>query len=199
MLDLLAHTEHMYKKELQMIATLPETATLHWGRVPSTIGECIILATEAGVCWAGTPGTSVDEGIAWAKHALQVEHVIEGGRCPPLQIATEELRRYLQGERVQFSCPLDLHGTPFQISVWRELCHIPYGETRSYGEMARAIGRPSASRAVGAANGANPIAIIVPCHRVIGSNGKLVGYGGGLPTKEWLLALEGASLTKRKR
>jgi O-6-methylguanine DNA methyltransferase len=198
MLDLLAHTEHMYKKELQMIAILPKTTPLHWSSVPSPLGECIILATEAGVCWTGTAGTPVDEGIAWAKRALQVEHVIEGGRCLPLQIATEELRRYLEGESVQFSCPLDLHGTPFQISVWRELCHIPYGETRSYGEIACAIGRPSASRAVGAANGANPIAIIVPCHRVVGSNGKLVGYGGGLPTKEWLLALEGASLAKRK-
>ncbi len=181
-----------------MIATLPKTTPLHWSSVPSPMGECIILATEAGVCWTGTPGTPVDEGIAWAKHALQVEHVIEGGHCPPLQIATEELRRYLEGERVQFSCSLDWHGTPFQISVWRELYRIPYGETRSYREIACAIGRPTASRAVGAANGANPIAIIVPCHRVVGSNGELVGYGGGLATKEWLLALEAASLTKRK-
>src|SRR5947209_17392832 len=131
-----------------MIAILPKTSTLHWSSIPGPMGECIILATEAGVCWAGTPGTSVDEGIAWAKRALQVEHVIEGGYCPPLQIATEELRRYLEGEHVQFSCLLDMHGTPFQISVWRELCRIPYGETRSYGEIACALERPSASRAV---------------------------------------------------
>jgi methylated-DNA-[protein]-cysteine S-methyltransferase len=83
-----------------------------------------------------------------------------------------------------------LHGTAFQVAVWKELLRIPYGETRSYLDIAQAIGRPAAVRAVGAANGANPIAIIVPCHRVIGSNGSLTGYGGGLPAKEWLLALE---------
>lgn len=153
-------------------------------------GECVILATEAGVCWTGTPGTPLDEGIAWARRVLQVERGVEGGECLPLQRATDELKRYLSGERVQFSCPLDLHGTPFQVIVWRELCNIPYGETRSYRDIARAIGRPSASRAVGAANGANPVAIIVPCHRVVGSDGSLVGYGGGLPTKAWLLAME---------
>jgi len=104
-----------------------------------------------------------------------------------------ELKRYLAGERVQFTCPLDLRGTPFQVAVWRELMRIPYGEIRTYAEIAMAIGRPTATRAVGMANGANPVAIIVPCHRVIGSNGTLTGYGGGLPTKRWLLTLEGNS------
>jgi O-6-methylguanine DNA methyltransferase len=116
-----------------------------------------------------------------------------------LQIAIDELKRYLSGERVQFSCPLDLHGTPFQVIVWRELCNNPYGETRSYRDIARAIGRPSASRAVGAANGANPVAIIVPCHRVVGSDGRLVGYGGGLPTKEWLLAMEKSQRSEQRK
>ncbi|HJT59839.1 MAG TPA: methylated-DNA--[protein]-cysteine S-methyltransferase, partial [Ktedonobacteraceae bacterium] len=102
----------------------------------------------------------------------------------------DELARYMAGERLQFTCPLDMRGTAFQVAVWQELLHIPYGETRSYLDIAQAIGRPAAVRAVGAANGANPIAIIVPCHRVIGSNGSLTGYGGGLPAKEWLLALE---------
>ncbi len=134
------------------------------------------MATEDGVCWTGTPGTVVSKGLSWADRWLQVEHVVEGEKIAVLQQATDEMRRYFAGERVQFSCPLDLHGTPFQISVWQELVHIPYGETRSYGEVACAIGRPGASRAVGAANGANPIAIIVPCHRVIGSNGTLTGY-----------------------
>src|SRR5439155_9859871 len=106
------------------------------------------------------------------------------------------LRQYFAGERVQFTCPLDMKGTAFQIQVWQELLRIPYSETRSYSEIANAIGRPSASRAVGTANGANPIAIIVPCHRVIGSNGALVGYGGGLSTKEWLLTLEGVPFVK---
>ncbi|WP_207229338.1 methylated-DNA--[protein]-cysteine S-methyltransferase [Ktedonosporobacter rubrisoli] len=149
------------------------------------------MATEAGVCWTGTPGTAVDEGLFWVNRQLAVGRVVEGEKVAALQQATDELRRYFAGERIQFNCPLDLHGTPFQLAVWHELCRIPYGETRSYGEIARAIGRPTASRAVGAANGANPVAIIVPCHRVIGSNGSLTGYGGGLPTKSWLLALEG--------
>jgi O-6-methylguanine DNA methyltransferase len=116
---------------------------------------------------------------------------VQGEEIAPLQQAVDELRRYFAGERVQFSCPLDLCGTPFQLSVWRELCRIPYGEVRSYGEIACAIGQPNACRAVGAANRANPIAIIVPCHRVIGRSGTLTGYGGGLPTKSWLLSLEG--------
>jgi O-6-methylguanine DNA methyltransferase len=128
---------------------------------------------------------------------MQVEQLIEGEKIAPLQQAKDELQRYFAGERVQFSCPLDLHGTAFQIMVWKELTRIPYGETRSYGEIALSIGRPAAVRAVGAANGSNPVAIIVPCHRVIGSNGHLTGYGGGLPTKAWLLSLEGLQVKTR--
>jgi len=104
--------------------------------------------------------------------------------------ATRQLRAYFAGELEQFDLPLAPEGTPFQLQVWRHLCEIPYGETISYGELARRIGNPKASRAVGLANGSNPIPIIIPCHRVIGSNGKLTGYGGGLPIKEKLLALE---------
>lgn len=148
------------------------------------------MATEKGVCWTGTPGTTQDWGLGWVKRHMPIESFIQGEEVAPLQHAMDELRRYFAGEHLQFSCPLDLHGTPFQIAVWEELFRIPYGETRSYADIARAIGRPAAVRAVGAANGANPIAIIVPCHRVIGSNGSLTGYGGGLPTKEWLLAME---------
>ena len=101
-----------------------------------------------------------------------------------------QLRAYFAGELETFDLPLKPQGTPFQIKVWKLLCDIPYGETISYGELARRIGNPKASRAVGLANGSNPIPIIIPCHRVIGSNGKLTGYGGGLPIKEKLLALE---------
>ena len=103
-----------------------------------------------------------------------------------------QLRAYFAGELREFNLPLSPEGTPFQLGVWRELRRIPYGQTISYGELARRVGSPKGSRAVGLANGANPIAIIVPCHRVIGSNGKLTGYGGGLKNKEWLLALERA-------
>jgi methylated-DNA-[protein]-cysteine S-methyltransferase len=108
----------------------------------------------------------------------------------PFQQAIEQLRAYFEGELHEFSVALDPEGTPFQTRVWRELERIPYGETISYGQLAERIGNPKASRAVGLANGSNPIPIIVPCHRVIGSNGKLTGYGGGLPIKEKLLALE---------
>jgi methylated-DNA-[protein]-cysteine S-methyltransferase len=106
--------------------------------------------------------------------------------------ATEELRAYFAGRIRVFSVPLDMEGTDFQLNVWDRLTKIPYGETWSYAQVAEAVGRPKAVRAVGAANGSNPVAIIVPCHRVIGSNGKLTGYGGGLPLKKRLLELEGA-------
>lgn len=173
-----------------MVAIAQRTTTLYWSSTATPKGTCVAMATEAGICWTGTPGTMVEEGLAWVQRRLQLERIVEGEEVAPLQQAMDELRRYFAGERVQFACSLDLHGTPFQIAVWEELFSIPYGEIRSYGEIAQAIGRPSAVRAVGAANGANPVAIIVPCHRVIGSNGSLTGYGGGLQTKEWLLGLE---------
>ncbi|WP_340560259.1 methylated-DNA--[protein]-cysteine S-methyltransferase [Streptomyces sp. GSL17-111] len=101
--------------------------------------------------------------------------------------AVEQLEEYFAGGRTAFSLPLALHGTPFQRTVWAALTEIPYGETVSYGELARRIGRPGASRAVGLANGRNPVGIIVPCHRVVGSSGGLTGYGGGLERKRHLL------------
>jgi len=108
----------------------------------------------------------------------------------PLKETIRQLREYFAGKREDFDLPLSPQGTTFQLKVWKRLCEIPYGETISYGELARRIDNPNASRAVGLANGSNPIPIVIPCHRVIGSNGKLTGYGGGLPIKEKLLALE---------
>jgi len=104
--------------------------------------------------------------------------------------AMRQLREYFSGKRREFDLPLAPEGTPFQKIVWRGLQAIPYGETISYGELARRVGNPKASRAVGAANGKNPLPIVVPCHRVIGAGGKLVGFGGGLPVKRALLAIE---------
>jgi methylated-DNA-[protein]-cysteine S-methyltransferase len=101
-----------------------------------------------------------------------------------------QLNAYFAGELTDFEIPMDLRGTDFQRRVWSELCGIPYGETISYGELARRVGNPKASRAVGLANGRNPIAIVVPCHRVIGADGSLTGYGGGLERKVWLLEHE---------
>ena len=106
---------------------------------------------------------------------------------PVLDATAEQLVEYFAGRRRTFDVPLAPRGTGFQAIVWRALTAIPFGETRSYGELARAIGRPAASRAVGAANGRNPISIIVPCHRVIASSGQLTGYAGGLAAKKWLL------------
>jgi len=110
---------------------------------------------------------------------------------PLLADARRQLAAYFRGELQRFDLPLAPAGTAFQKSVWRALAEIPWGETRSYGELARAIGRPTAARAVGAANGANPLPIVLPCHRVIGASGTLTGYAGGLERKRRLLALEG--------
>ena len=106
------------------------------------------------------------------------------------RLLAEELDAYLRGDLTVFSVPVDLRGTPFQLSVWNALRRIPYGEVRSYTEVAVSIGRPSAIRAVGAANGANPVPVIVPCHRVIGSSGKMVGFGAGVEWKMRLLRTE---------
>jgi methylated-DNA-[protein]-cysteine S-methyltransferase len=111
---------------------------------------------------------------------------------PLIKKAAEQIEEYLNGKRKKFSLPLAMHGTPFQMDVWQALQTIPYGETRSYKEIAELVHRPKAVRAVGMANHRNPISIIVPCHRVIGHNGSLTGYGGGLPLKKYLLELEQA-------
>lgn len=146
----------------------------------SPIGPLLLTCTESGL-----------SGVFMQDH--------KGGPQPkagwiadraPLQPALSQLARYFGDELRDFDLPLDLHGTAFQREVWRALCAIPYGETRSYGDVARAIGRPNAVRAVGLANGRNPVSIVVPCHRVIGGDGSLTGYGGGLDRKRFLLNLE---------
>ncbi len=115
----------------------------------------------------------------------------DAGAASPV---AEQLREYFAGERERFDVPLAARGTEFQRRVWEALRAIPYGETASYGQIARAVGRPAASRAVGAANGRNPISIVVPCHRVVGAGGALTGYGGGLDRKARLLDLEARAL-----
>lgn len=117
----------------------------------------------------------------------------------PFGAAIDQLSAYFAGDLTDFDLALAPRGTPFQLRVWQALCGIPYGETISYGELARRVGRPKAARAVGAANGANPLPIIVPCHRVIGSTGKLTGFGGGVETKAALLALEGVETSDTTR
>ena len=127
---------------------------------------------------------------AWAARWMPQARVVRNGRR--LHDLAAQLAAYFAGALREWTFPLDLRGTPFQLQVWRALQQIPYGEVRTYAQMAAAIGRPRAVRAVGAANGANPIPIVVPCHRLIGSDGTLVKYSGGLDLKRRLLELEGA-------
>jgi methylated-DNA-[protein]-cysteine S-methyltransferase len=150
--------------------------------VPSPVGELKLVASDKGlvaILWENDDPDRVRLGAM----TEQPDH--------PILLETErQLGDYFTGRLKAFRVPLDFNGTDFQKSVWAALLTIPFGETRSYGEIARQIGRPSASRAVGAANGRNPISIIAPCHRVIGSNGALTGFAGGLIAKEHLLGIE---------
>jgi methylated-DNA-[protein]-cysteine S-methyltransferase len=147
--------------------------------------------TEAGFDGLALWLAASPEGVrAIAFDAAAVADGRRNDRNPLLAEAVSQLRDYFAGRLRDFRLPLDAVGSPFQKRVWGELVKIPYGQTRSYAQVAAAIGSPLAVRAVGAANGANPIAIVVPCHRVIGAGGKLVGYGGGLALKKRLLELE---------
>jgi methylated-DNA-[protein]-cysteine S-methyltransferase len=121
---------------------------------------------------------------------------IQNATIDPLPAAARQLKEYFAGKRREFDLPLRMEGTEFQQRVWRELTKIPFGETRSYGQLAKRLNNPNGSRAVGLANGRNPIAIIVPCHRVIGADGSLTGFGGGIDRKEWLLTHEGQPVTR---
>jgi methylated-DNA-[protein]-cysteine S-methyltransferase len=126
-----------------------------------------------------------------SRKAQSTDGWMEDATVAPLSATVRQLTEYFDRTRREFDLPLHMRGTAFQQRVWRHLTEIPHGRTLSYGELARRIGNPSASRAVGLANGRNPISIVVPCHRVIGADGSLTGYGGGLPRKRWLLAHEG--------
>ena len=152
---------------------------LYRARVKSPIGDIIIESDGESITRLGRIGDT-DYGDEW----------VEVDEHAPIKEAAQQLDAYWAGELFDFDLPLAPAGTPFQKKVWCALQEIPYGKTVSYGEIAREIGAPTASRAVGAANGRNPIAIVVPCHRVIGSTGKLTGYAGGLDMKEHLLAHE---------
>ena len=149
-------------------------------QIESPLGPLLLAADEAGLR---------EIRFVNGRHPTQPEPSWKEDRAP-LSGTIQQLQAYFTGELESFDLQLAPEGTQFQLEVWRRLCDIPYGETISYGELASRIGNPKASRAVGLANGSNPIPIVIPCHRVIGSNGKLTGYGGGLPIKEKLLALE---------
>jgi methylated-DNA-[protein]-cysteine S-methyltransferase len=154
--------------------------TVWYDYLSTPIGKLLLAADAKGLreVWFETGKHKKEPDPQWQRNAAKVA------------FAAKQLNEYFAGERQHFDLPLHPIGTPFQVSVWNALAKIPYGATISYGEMARRIGQPQAVRAVGAANGRNPIPIVLPCHRVIGADGSLTGFGGGLPTKRFLLALE---------
>jgi methylated-DNA-[protein]-cysteine S-methyltransferase len=157
--------------------------SLSYKFVESPIGNLKLVASEQGLV-----------AILWKKdrpRRVVLDDLVENAQQPILKETEGELREYFAGKRTQFTVPLEMRGTPFQKQVWEALLGIPYGETRSYGQLATQLGNSRATRAIGAANGRNPIAIIAPCHRVIGFSGKLTGFAGGLKAKAHLLNLEG--------
>ena len=153
------------------------TATTYWTTFDSPVGELLLTSDGAALTRLLFSPFAVDP--TWSKDP-----------CKVLDEALAQLSDYFAGVRTDFDLPLDPAGTPFQRTVWRALREIPYAETIHYGQLATRVGNPNASRAVGLANGRNPISIVVPCHRVIGANGSLTGYGGGLDRKRTLLELE---------
>jgi len=180
-----------------VIVSNAETHTIKHGgretfllsRYRSPLGTYIVVSSQEGiVCLATEPEVNARLRL-WESGGIQIQ---EGGHHN--EALAREMDEYFAGRIRRFTVPLDLRGTPFQRQVWQELRRIPYGSTRSYGQVARALGRPSVARAVGQANHRNPIAIVVPCHRVIGTDGKLTGYAGGLDIKRALLDLEAATL-----
>ena len=153
---------------------------MYYCYVDSPIGELLLAGTSSALSMIGFPKGSM-------RRDPEPDWIFKE---EPFVKVRQQLREYFDGERKDFDIPLSLEGTDFQLSVWHALQEIPYGSTVSYGDVAKRIENPKAVRAVGAANGRNPVPIIVPCHRVIGSHGDLTGFGGGLDTKEALLRLE---------
>ncbi len=156
---------------------------MRYDEIETPIGPLLVAADEAGLRRIFFPsrGTAQAPEQGWVRDPA------------PFRELARQLTEYFRGKRRAFSLTLAPEGTEFQLATWRALSEIPYGTTISYAELARRIGRPAASRAVGAANGANPLPVVVPCHRVIGADGSLTGFGGGLPIKRALLELEGAA------
>jgi methylated-DNA-[protein]-cysteine S-methyltransferase len=160
--------------------------SLAYKYVASPVGKLKLVASETGLI-----------AILWENdnpRRVPLADLVEDTNQGILVETERQLNEYFAGKRDEFAIPLDMRGTAFQKDVWRALQAIPFGKTRSYGEIAKQVGRPTSSRAVGAANGRNPISIVVPCHRVVGSSGKLTGFAGGLEAKAHLLNLETSSL-----
>jgi methylated-DNA-[protein]-cysteine S-methyltransferase len=171
----------------------PEALTID--RLATPIGTALLVADEQGFLRAFNWTNYEPAMLAWIARHYPSARLSEGR---PSAAVRGPFEAYFRGEtRALETVPWRASGTAFQLKVWETLCTIPLGETLSYAGLAERIGRPTAVRAVGLANGANPVAVVVPCHRVIGTNGSLTGYGGGLPRKRWLLGHEGASFKER--
>jgi methylated-DNA-[protein]-cysteine S-methyltransferase len=171
----------------------PEALSLE--RMPTPIGAALVVTDEAGALRAFNWTDYEPKMLAWIARHYPKARLAEGRAAEPVRKA---LAAYFAGEATALDgLSWQASGTAFQLRVWQALCTIPAGETLSYAGLAERIGHPTAVRAVGLANGANPISLVVPCHRVIGANGALTGYGGGLPRKRWLLSHEGASFKER--
>lgn len=169
-----------------------KSETFFLSRYRSPLGTYILVSSQLGVVYLAPEDEAKTPFARWEQDGIKIQ---EGGEHN--DTVASELDAYFSGELYQFTVPLDLRGTSFQRRVWEQLQEIPYGETRSYGHVAYVLGRPNAARPVGQAIGSNPVSIVVPCHRVIGSDGKLTGYGGGLHRKQALLDLEAAALRKK--
>lgn len=168
-------------------------ATVSRAEIPSTIGPLALYGTPNGLMAIVFPRHSRLSVELWIERVIGHANIVDDDQV--LEEPIGQLEEYFGGQRTSFDLDIDLRGTPFQRRVWNAVAAVPYGQTQSYGGVARAIGQPTAVRAVGAANGANPLPIIIPCHRIIGSSGGLHGYGGGLEVKARLLELEGVLRT----
>jgi methylated-DNA-[protein]-cysteine S-methyltransferase len=162
--------------------------TLYWSLLKFEDWHFSIASTSKGLVFVGSQNKSFEELFEWAKKRFPGSPLVEDEE--KLEPYVIEIIQYLEGKRKTFTVPLAYVGTPFQLAVWQALCEIPYGETKSYSDIAHAINKPAAVRAVGAAIGANPVLLTIPCHRVTGKNGSLTGYRGGLEMKKLLLNLE---------
>ena len=169
----------------------PRMGIVHTARFDTPIGELTLASTEEGLAYVGLPCAN-GRGFAGWQHRPARNATVEQG-FEPNRKAISQLHEFLEGKRQVFDLELDLRATPFQLDVYRVLEEIPYGESISYAEVARRMGRPRAVRPVGAANAANPIPLVIPCHRVVAADGHLHGYAGGLDLKARLLAMESAA------
>jgi O-6-methylguanine DNA methyltransferase len=160
-----------------------------WNAVGGPLGRLRLAATEAGLCKLALGRESDDAFLAWLARVMQPDELCQW-RHRHIEHALSEIKAYLSGKLRVFETSLDVRGTPFQRQVWAAVANVPFSETVTYGEIARRLGRPRTARAVGAANAANPLPLFVPCHRVVGADGALRGYGGGVEVKALLLRLE---------